>query len=98
MGVPGLACAAAAELFREIERGAGAVILVDEALHPAVTGGLLEVLRNQPAWSDLPLIVFTRGGESSERVIESLVAGNATVLERPVRLSTLISAVKSALR
>jgi signal transduction histidine kinase/ActR/RegA family two-component response regulator len=98
MAVPNLACADSAELFREIENGAGAVILADEALHPGVTGGLLEALRNQPTWSDLPLIVFTRGGESSERVIESLVAGNATVLERPVRLSTLISAVKSALR
>jgi signal transduction histidine kinase len=98
MAVSSQACADSAELFREIETGAGAVILADEALRPEVTGGLLKVLRDQPAWSDLPLIVFTRGGESSERVIESLVAGNATVLERPVRLSTLISAVKSALR
>ncbi len=98
MDVPSLACADAEELFREIAEGAGAVILADEALHPEVTARLLEVLRAQPPWSDLPLIVFTRGGESSERAIESLVPGNATILERPVRLSTLVSAIKAALR
>jgi len=62
-------CADAAELLREVEAGAGAVILADEALLPEVTGGLLNLLRDQPPWSDLPLIVFTRGGESSERAI-----------------------------
>jgi signal transduction histidine kinase/ActR/RegA family two-component response regulator len=98
MDVPSFTCADGAELFREIADGAGAVILADEALHPEMTSGLLRILRDQPPWSDLPLIVFTRGGESSERVIENLVSGNATVLERPVRLSTLVSAVKAALR
>jgi signal transduction histidine kinase/ActR/RegA family two-component response regulator len=99
MEVPGHACASADELFREIAAGAGAVILADEALHPEVMEGLLAVLEEQPPWSDLPLIVFTRSGESSERVLEALVPlGNATILERPVRLSTLVSAVKAALR
>ena len=99
MEVPGHACASAAELLAEIAAGAGAVVLADEALHPEVMEGLLAALGEQPPWSDLPLIVFTRSGESSERVLEALVPlGNATVLERPVRLSTLISAVKAALR
>ncbi len=98
MDVPSLACAGAEELFGEIAAGAGAVILADEALQPEVTVRLLEILREQPPWSDLPLIVFTRGGESSEWAIESLVPGNATILERPVRLSTLVSAIKAALR
>jgi signal transduction histidine kinase/ActR/RegA family two-component response regulator len=93
------ACANSAELFQEIEAGAGAVILADEALHPEVSDGLLQTLSHQPPWSDLPLIVFTRTGEDSERVLEKLVPlGNATILERPVRLSTLVSAVKAALR
>jgi signal transduction histidine kinase/CheY-like chemotaxis protein len=99
MEVPGHACAGPAELFQEIAAGAGAVILADEALHPDVVDGLLAVLGGQPPWSDLPLIVFTRSGESSEHILETLVPlGNATILERPVRLSTLVSAVKAALR
>ena len=97
--VPSQACAAAAELFREIAAGAGAVILADEALQPEVLAGLVEILDRQPPWSDLPLIVFTRGGETSERLLETVVPlGNATILERPVRLTTLLSAVKAALR
>ncbi|HKI05101.1 MAG TPA: ATP-binding protein [Thermoanaerobaculia bacterium] len=99
MDVPSLACGDAAELFQEIEAGAGAVILADEALHPDVADGLLKTLAGQPPWSDLPLIVFTRTGEDSERILGKLVPlGNATILERPVRLSTLVSAVKAALR
>ncbi|HEX9940495.1 MAG TPA: ATP-binding protein [Thermoanaerobaculia bacterium] len=99
MEVPSRACADSAELLREIEAGAGAVILADEALDPEVLAGLLEGLERQPPWSDLPLIVFTRGGETSERVLETVAPlGNATILERPVRLTTLLSAVKAALR
>jgi signal transduction histidine kinase/ActR/RegA family two-component response regulator len=97
--VPALAAANAAELFQEIAAGTGAIILADEALSPETVTGLLATLREQPPWSDLPLIVFTRSGESSERVLEALIPlGNATILERPVRLSTLVSAVKAALR
>ncbi|HEV2856593.1 MAG TPA: ATP-binding protein [Thermoanaerobaculia bacterium] len=97
--VPGFCCPDSSGLFQEMEAGAGAVILADEALHPEVLDGLLKALEKQPPWSDLPLIVFTRPGEDNESMLENLIPlGNATVLERPVRLSTLISAVKAALR
>ena len=97
--LPCHACADADELFRELAAGAGAVILADEALRPDVLGSLLDVLEHQPPWSDLPLIVFTRGGETGEQVLERVLPlGNATILERPVRLTTLLSAVKAALR
>jgi len=97
--VIGQPCAEISELEREIEAGAGAVIVADEALHPEVLERLMDRLGQQPPWSDLPLIVFTRGGDVSELVLEKLVPlGNATILERPVRLSTLLSAVKAALR
>jgi signal transduction histidine kinase/CheY-like chemotaxis protein len=99
LGLTGHPCADANELFREMEIGAGALIVADEALHPEVLQGLLEQVGQQPPWSDLPLIVFTRGSEASELVLEHVVPlGNATILERPVRLSTLLSAVKAALR
>ena len=92
-------CENPAEVFQELAAGAGALIVADEALPPEVVESLLQVLGQQPPWSDLPLIVFTHGGETSERVLAELVPlGNATVLERPVRLTTLLSAVKAALR
>ena len=93
------ACTDDRELFREIERGAGAVLVAEEALLPWTVNNLLDVLAREGPWSDLPLIVFTRGGETSEDILERLgPLGNATILERPVRLSTLLSAVKAALR
>ncbi len=87
------------QLCQEIAEGAGTAILAEEALHPWTVHALLDALRRQGPWSDLPLIVFTRGGGNSEDVLEALgPLGNATLLERPVRVGTLISAVKAALR
>ena len=97
--IPNHPCAEEGELFREIDAGAGAVLLAEEALQPWTVNGLLDVLSREGPWSDLPLIVFAQGGQTSEGILERLgPLGNATILERPVRLSTLVSAVKAALR
>jgi signal transduction histidine kinase/ActR/RegA family two-component response regulator len=97
--VPSRPCADEAELFREVEAGAGAALLAEEALNPVTVNGLLQVLSAEGPWSDLPLILFARGGQTSEDILGRLgPLGNATILERPVRLSTLLSTVKAALR
>jgi len=63
---------------------------------------LVESLAQQPAWSDIPLVVLTSGGGETPANTEALAAlggaGNVTLIERPVRLMTLMSAVRSALR
>jgi signal transduction histidine kinase/ActR/RegA family two-component response regulator len=93
------ACADEADLCREIGEGAAVAILAEEALHPWTVNSLLNALGRQGPWSDLPLIVFTRGERSSETILEALgPLGNATILERPVRVSTLVSAVKAGMR
>ncbi|HEX5719847.1 MAG TPA: ATP-binding protein [Thermoanaerobaculia bacterium] len=93
------ACADEADLCREIGEGAAVAILAEEALHPWTVNSLLSALGRQGPWSDLPLIVFTRGERSSETILEALgPLGNATILERPVRVSTLVSAVKAGMR
>jgi signal transduction histidine kinase/ActR/RegA family two-component response regulator len=98
-GLESLACADEAELCRGIEEGAAVAVLAEEALHPWTVHALLGALGRQGPWSDLPLIVFTRGQSSSESVLEALgPLGNATLLERPVRVSTLVSAVKAGMR
>jgi len=71
---------------------AGAAILTEEALHPHARGLLAAVLERQPAWSDVPLIVFGNLGTAFEQT------GNVTFLDRPVRMRTLLSAVRAALR
>ena len=98
-GLESFACSDEAELCRGIEEGAAVAVLAEEALHPWTVHALLGALSRQGPWSDLPLIVFTRGQRSSESVLEALgPLGNATILERPVRVSTLVSAVKAGMR
>ncbi|MES1244189.1 MAG: ATP-binding protein [Acidobacteriota bacterium] len=98
-GLESFACADEAELCQAIEEGAAVAVLAEEALHPWTVHALLGALSRQGPWSDLPLIVFTLGERSSEAVLETLgPLGNATILERPVRVSTLVSAVKAGMR
>ncbi|HLX10692.1 MAG TPA: ATP-binding protein [Thermoanaerobaculia bacterium] len=98
----GLACTTCAdgeELWRKIKSGAGAAILAEEALSGWMVNGLLALLADQDPWSDLPLIVVADGGDSSAAVFATLAPhANATILERPVRANTLVSAVQASLR
>ena len=63
---------------------------------------LIEAFEHQPTWSDIPILVLTSGGGQSPENVEALAilgkGGNVTLIERPVRVMTLVSAVKSALR
>jgi signal transduction histidine kinase/ActR/RegA family two-component response regulator len=98
-GVACVVCAGVSDVCREIEVGAGAVILNEEALEPDAFDALCEVVGRQPPWSDLPILVLTRSGADSDVAIHSVQSlGNVTLLERPVRVAALISAVRSALR
>jgi signal transduction histidine kinase/ActR/RegA family two-component response regulator len=85
-------------LLDEIERGAGAVLLTEEAT-AAAGDRFAATLRRQPSWSDLPILVLARpGADSDESELAVRLLGNVTLLERPVRVASLLSAVRSALR
>jgi signal transduction histidine kinase/ActR/RegA family two-component response regulator len=81
---------------------AGLVFFTEEALTPDTMRDLINGLSAQPPWSDVPLVVLTSGGgqlPTSTEILDALgEAGNVTLIERPVRLKTLLSAIKSALR
>lgn len=88
---------------RELEsRGAGTLIIAEEALSLSDIQRLAEVMSNQPAWSDFPLILLTLSGEvtvqSQRRRQVRAPLVHALELERPVRPETLISTVQTALR
>ena len=93
-------CATDGELARELERGAGAVLVAEEMLGP---GGaypvLAAALRRQPPWSDLAVLLLTRSGADSHAVNEAVLGlSNVTLLERPLRVVAFVSAVRAALR
>jgi PAS domain S-box-containing protein len=95
-------CADIQTLCSELATASGAVLLTGEILTPDSAASLVDALKEQPAWSDLPLVVLTRGGESTEtgrQLLELLGPRvNVTLLEWPARSVMLISALNMALR
>jgi signal transduction histidine kinase/ActR/RegA family two-component response regulator len=92
-------CATLAELARELEQGAGAVLTVEEALPPGGYQLLQDCVAHQPDWSDLPIILLTHHGADSPTVRQAVAGlGNLSLMERPVRTLTLITALHSTLR
>jgi PAS domain S-box-containing protein len=90
-------CKDMAELCREIAGGAGVALLTEEAVTVDRSGCLAEALRGQPAWSDLPLVVLAHEGVET-RQASFREAVNVTLVERPVRVRSLRSVVRAALR
>lgn len=84
----------------------GVALLTEEALTPEVVHALWSALTQQPAWSDFPLLVLAsaktrmagrktvpQGGTLG---LSSL--GNVTLLDPPLRVRSMIYAVRVALR
>jgi signal transduction histidine kinase/ActR/RegA family two-component response regulator len=80
---------------------AGALLLTEEALECTDVGVLVDGLAAQPAWSDIPVLVFA-GGEgmrASAQTVATLDAlTNVTTIERPIRIAAVFSIVRAALR
>jgi CheY-like chemotaxis protein len=90
-GIACRVCSDVCEIAAELQAPAGAILLTDEALLNADAAVLVECLKDQPTWSDIPVILLSATGEESPIASwtwEQL--GNVTVLERPVRLSQLL--------
>ena len=97
-GVETELCATVRALVNEAQRGAAAVLLPEEAIANA-SAQLTAMLSQQAPWSDLPVLVLTRpGADSAEASLAVSALGNVTLLERPVRMATLVSTVRTALR
>jgi signal transduction histidine kinase len=98
-GMNCVVCGTLAEVCAEIEAGAGAAVLTEESLNGGETNCLAEALHRQPAWSDFPILMLTCEGANSEIARRTLATlGNVTLLERPVRVPSFVSAARSALR
>ncbi|MCO7573637.1 response regulator [Pseudomonas chlororaphis] len=89
-----------AALCDELEQGAGLAIIAAEALRGADLQPLLRYLEQQPAWSDLPIVLLTQHGGPEQNPASRFGAplGNVSFLERPFHPATLISLVSAALR
>jgi len=86
-------------LCEEAERGAGALLIPEEALETDKAGLVRRLVERQPTWSDLPLIVLTPSGREHPAAVRAYAEfTNVTLVKRPVELSVFVSTVQAALR
>src|SRR6476619_244375 len=92
-------CDSYKKLASAVTFGVGAILIAEEALDEEAISSLLEPLEVQPVWSDIPVLVFSSSGKSAEAILRTLGSRiNATVVERPIRITMLLSAVQAALQ
>jgi signal transduction histidine kinase len=101
-GMEAETCRTADELARGLREGCAALIIAEEALSRKAVQLLIDELKMQPSWSDVPIIIVTTSGEATNLVFQRLTvfgtAGNVSLLERPFRALTLVNAVQVATR
>lgn len=97
--IPCHVCTDTRDLSRELRIGAGVALLTEEIYSSRDVFYLVEALRSQPDWSDIPLLLLSSSGADSPAAAWAMeMLGNVTVLERPIRVTTLVSALRAALR
>lgn len=86
-------------LMSELMLGAAAIIIPEEVVSAGSGARLRAFVETQAPWSDLPVLVLTRpGADSVESSQATQTLGNVTLLERPLQVTTLLSAVRTAIR
>lgn len=84
---------------RMVQEDVDAVLLTETSLADGALPILVEVLQAQPHWSDLPVLFVAGGGLESPLALQVMrELPNVLVLDRPVRIATLTSALQMALR
>ena len=91
-------CEDTADIARRLGQDVGALLIAEEVLGSAGFDRVAEVLRSQPSWSDVPMVVLARAGADSA-AIGALMheVTSISILERPLRVPSLVSSVRSAL-
>jgi len=92
-------CHGLLDLVEEMSAGMGALLLTEDTLSDQPASQLAAAVHDQGPWSDLPIILLSRSGADSEVADWALrKLGNVTVLEQPVRVTTLVSTLQTAIR
>ena len=96
-------CYDARSALPKLSDGPGAVLVEEEVFNDELIQEFALALQRQPAWSDAPVIVLTKGRSGTNRTTTLMARmrqplGHTTLLERPIRPETLVSAVETVLR
>lgn len=101
-GIAAQICNDAVAFQCSLNEDATFAVVTEEAMRGADLHAIDQKLAAQPAWADLPFIVFTQRGGGPERNpgakrLSDLLS-NVTFLERPFHPTTFISVARTALR
>ena len=73
-GLDAIVCGTALDTCHQLSVGGAVLLVTEESLELPHISHLLHHLKTQPPWSELPMIVLTRGGESRLARLLALVA------------------------
>ena len=102
-GLEAVVCRDLDGAMEEMVAGCAALLITEEAMSSAHPPLISRQLDGQPAWSDMPVVLITSGGGQFSPV-ETRATGligpraNLTLIERPLRASTLVATMRTALR
>ena len=98
-GVNSYRCRDLSEICRELDQGAAAIIVPEEAVLGGRGADLVRTLSLQAPWSNLSVIVLTTAGPDSAMKIKAILdLGDVTLLKRPLEVVTFVNVVRAALR
>lgn len=89
-------CSSIEQLAAELHAGVGVLVITDDALFHRQTGALQVALKQQPTWSELPIVALVRDMQDVSINRQLKLLGHVTVLERPVMLRAFVAAIESA--
>ncbi|WP_375393872.1 ATP-binding protein [uncultured Sphingomonas sp.] len=98
--VDSVVCDDQTALVAQLDAGAGAVMLTEEALTVGDQDKLVAWVAAQPSWSDIPFVVLANGAKTPRSLVASerlAGLGNVVLLERPLHSEAMMGAVRSAL-
>jgi signal transduction histidine kinase len=95
-------CESLNELARQFSEQTDFILLTEEALVSSLQD-VQGTLRKQEPWSDIPIILLASAGATPSRLTTRFVSklatdANISILERPVRVPTIISVLRTAKR
>ena len=100
-GIASWVCENTTQLLDQIQAGAGAVMVTEEALARQDQSGLTEWVAAQPTWSDMPFVVLANGAPAPRTVAASdrlADLGNVVLLQRPLHAEAMLGAIRSSLK
>ena len=102
-GIAADTCTDLETLCERVEQeGAAGILVAEEVMVASGFACLRALLLRQDSWSDIPILLFTgeRAHAPAPPQTSAILAplGNVTLLDRPLRPITMVSAARAALR